>query len=60
VHDVIHNDILVLGTDGLWDNLFDIRIMELIKPFIRGRDEILDPTLLAEIITKEAEKFSRQ
>lgn len=60
MHDVIHNDILVLGTDGLWDNLFDIRIMELIKPFIRGRDEILDPTLLAEIITKEAEKFSRQ
>jgi protein phosphatase PTC7 len=59
VHEVNHNDILVIGTDGLFDNLFDIRIIELIKPFIRGRDDILDPTLVAEIIAREAEKFSR-
>lgn len=55
----MHNDIVVIGSDGLWDNLFDVRIMELIKPFVRGRDNLLDPLLLAEIIAKEAEKFSR-
>ena len=59
VHEIYHNDILVIGTDGLFDNLFDVRIVELIKPFIRGRDDILDPDLLAEIIANEAEKFSR-
>lgn len=59
VHDIYHNDILVLGTDGLFDNLFDVRIIELIKPFVRTSDNILDLTLVAEIVAKEAEKFSR-
>ena len=59
VHEVDHNDIVVVGTDGLFDNLYDIRIIELIKPFIRGRDDVLDPGLVAEIIAREAEKFSR-
>ena len=47
-----------MGSDGLFDNLFDIKIIELMRPFIRGRDDILDPTLVAELIAKEAEKFS--
>ena len=59
-HEIKHNDIVVVGSDGLWDNLFDVRIIELIRPFVRGRDDLLDPPLLAEIIAKEAEKFSRQ
>ena len=58
-HEVCHNDILVLGTDGLFDNLFDVRIIELIKPFVRSTDDLLDPTIVAEIVAKEAEKFSR-
>ena len=57
-HKVQDNDIIVVGSDGLWDNLYDIKIIELLKPFIRTRDEILDPGLVAEIIAKEAEKFS--
>lgn len=55
----MNNDIFIVGTDGLFDNLFDVRIIELIKPFLRGRDDLLDPTLIAEIIANEAEKFSR-
>ena len=47
---------IVLASDGLFDNLFDVKIIELVRPFIRDRDEILDPTLVAEIIAKEAEK----
>lgn len=50
---------MVVGTDGLFDNLFDVRIIELIRPFIRGRDDVLDPGLVAEIIAREAEKYSR-
>ena len=49
----------MIGSDGLFDNLYDVRIIELIKPFIRGRDGLLDPGLVAEIIANEAEKFSR-
>lgn len=30
VHLIEENDILVLGTDGLWDNLFDQDIIDLI------------------------------
>jgi hypothetical protein len=48
----------VLGSDGLFDNLYDIKIIELLRPFIRDRDDILDPQLVAELIAKEAEKHS--
>ena len=48
----------MVGSDGLWDNLYDVKIIELIKPFVRARDDILDPTLVAEILAKEAEKYS--
>jgi serine/threonine protein phosphatase PrpC len=37
-HDVRHNDIIVLGSDGLWDNLYDIKVIDLIRPFIRDTD----------------------
>lgn len=50
----------MVGSDGLWDNLYDVKIIELIKPFIRARDDLLDPTLVAEILAKEAEKYSYQ
>ena len=36
MHEVMNNDILVMGTDGLFDNLFDVRIIEILRPFIRG------------------------
>jgi protein phosphatase PTC7 len=55
---VENNDIIILGSDGLFDNLYDIKIIELLRPFLRDRDQILDPTLVAELIAKEAEKFS--
>lgn len=48
----------MVGSDGLFDNLFDVKIIELMRPFIRDRDHILDPALVAEIIAKEAEKYS--
>lgn len=57
-HEVMEKDILILASDGLWDNLFNVKIIDLVRPFIRDRDEILDPALVAEIIAKEAERYS--
>ena len=42
LHSVDHNDILVVGTDGLFDNLYDEQIKELITPFIQESDDIED------------------
>ncbi len=53
-------DIIILGSDGLWDNLFDIKVIELIRPFIRDLDDISDPELVAEVVASEAEKYSLQ
>lgn len=47
-----------MASDGLWDNLFSPKIIDLLRPFIRDRDEIQDPELVAEIIAKEAERYS--
>lgn len=47
-----------MGSDGLWDNLFDVKIIDLVRPFIRDQDEILDPQLVSELIAKEAESYS--
>jgi serine/threonine protein phosphatase PrpC len=51
-------DIIIMGSDGLWDNLFDIKVIELIRPFIRDADDIKDPELVAEVVASEAEKYS--
>ena len=57
-HEVQNNDILVVASDGLWDNLFDVNIVDIIRPFIRDHDEILDPVIVAELIAEEAENKS--
>jgi serine/threonine protein phosphatase PrpC len=43
-------DIVILGSDGLWDNLFDMKVIELVRPFIRDSDDLADPELIAEVI----------
>ena len=58
MHEIKDKDIILLASDGLFDNLFSVKIIELIRPFIRDRDDILDPTLVAEVIAKEAERYS--
>lgn len=58
IHDIADKDIIVLGTDGLWDNLFDMKVIDLIRPFLRDVDDLADPELVAEVIASEAEKYS--
>jgi hypothetical protein len=38
--------------------LYDVKIIELIRPFLRDTDDILDPELVAEVVAVEAEKYS--
>ena len=49
----------MLATDGLWDNLYNVKILDLIRPFVRSSTELADPGLIAEIIAGEAEELSK-
>jgi serine/threonine protein phosphatase PrpC len=30
-HEIKHDDIIVMGSDGLWDNVFDEEIIQLLE-----------------------------
>lgn len=47
-----------MGSDGLWDNLHRSKIVDLVKPFLAKNNYIDDTNLLAELIAKEAERYS--
>ena len=52
-------DILVVGSDGLWDNLFKSQIVKFITQFLRGSNmELRDPALVAEQLALKAERLS--
>ena len=62
-HNIQHGDIIVLGSDGLWDNLHRSTIVDMIRPYVKWTEEnkfglIEDVALVAEMLAKEAEKFS--
>lgn len=48
----------MIGSDGLWDNMYDIKIIDVIRPFVRNSNTIPDPDLVAELIAKAAEDYS--
>jgi len=58
-HNIQDGDIIVLGSDGLWDNLHRPQIIDLIKPYLQNnrsiKNEVGD---IAEKISKEAERYS--
>jgi serine/threonine protein phosphatase PrpC len=39
-----------MASDGLWDNMYDVKIIDLLRPFLRDTDDLLDPELVAELI----------
>jgi len=57
-HQVQHNDIVVVGTDGLFDNLEDKQIVDTIKPFVQANPTIADLGLVSDMIAELAYKFS--
>jgi serine/threonine protein phosphatase PrpC len=58
-HEVEPNDIFVLASDGLFDNLYEPDIINIIRPFIKNSDTILDPELVADMIASKAEEMSK-
>ena len=59
-HQMLENDFIISGSDGLFDNLYDWDILDCIKPFIQEYERILDLELVAEIIAKLALKKSKE
>ena len=59
-HNVKHGDIIIVGSDGLWDNIHRQKIVQVVNNFVKGGHEIKDAELVAEILAKEAEKYSYQ
>lgn len=58
VHEFKENDIIVLATDGLWDNLFENQIVNIIQPFYGISNKILDLNVVAELIGETCERYS--
>jgi len=58
IHKFIENDIIILATDGLWDNLFEHQIMQIIKPFYEMSERIIDLQILAELIGETCFRYS--
>jgi protein phosphatase PTC7 len=59
IHNVEHNDIIVVGTDGLFDNVYDETLLELVKPFVSGNsNDVEDITKVADVIAEKAEKLA--
>lgn len=56
-HNVQNNDIIVCGSDGLFDNLTACHIIQTIMPFL-DHDKIIDINLLSEVLAKSAFEFS--
>lgn len=65
-HSVNHNDIIVLGTDGIFDNLYDQDVLKCLKPEVtyanpihpRDHFNLLDPQGAANCLASIAEKLS--
>jgi protein phosphatase PTC7 len=53
-HTVNNNDIIVVGSDGLFDNLEASAILGVIQPFLSFGDSLPDPALVADLISKLA------
>ncbi|CDW72780.1 serine threonine family 2c [Stylonychia lemnae] len=65
-HDIKHNDVVILGTDGVFDNLFHDQIFQCLKPEINYSNpdhpinhfNMTDPQSASNCIANTAEKFS--
>jgi len=57
-HKVENNDIIVVGTDGLFDNIDEKQIIATINPLLSGKETVLNTTLAADAIAQLAYKYS--
>ena len=56
---VSEGDIVILGTDGLYDNLFDEDILQVVKLECEGRNPVtIDPKRITDILLKKAREVA--
>jgi protein phosphatase PTC7 len=56
-HEFEENDIIIMATDGLWDNLYENQIISIIKPFL-STNHAPDLNIIAEMIGEHCLKYS--
>ena len=56
-HQIKDNDIVIVASDGLFDNIDEKQIVEIVTPFIKNK-ESLDTTHIADLIAQSAYKYS--
>ena len=56
IHEYKENDIIVLATDGLWDNLYENQIISIIRPFLLTKP--IDLNIIAKMIGETCLKYS--
>ena len=49
-----------MGTDGLWDNLYDADIEKYLTAFLSNDEQINKPEIIAKLIAQQAEKMSQK
>lgn len=52
-----HNDIIVMGSDGLFDNMYDNSIINVLRDYAPN-GVIEDPKVVAKVIAEAAQKYS--
>jgi serine/threonine protein phosphatase PrpC len=57
-HEIKNNDIVVVGTDGLFDNIDENQIIDVIKPYLKGKESFADTAQVADGIAQLAYKVS--
>jgi hypothetical protein len=51
-------DIVVLGSDGLFDNVFDEEIVDIVDSLTKAKPEDSDPQLIADALLKRAREVA--
>jgi protein phosphatase PTC7 len=55
--DLLPGDLVILGTDGVFDNLYDFQILQTVESYSKRGS--FNATELADVLTKEAFDFSQ-
>jgi protein phosphatase PTC7 len=59
IHNFKENDILILATDGLWDNLYEYQILNILQRFYNPTtNKLQDPNIVAKQIGEYCERIS--
>jgi serine/threonine protein phosphatase PrpC len=57
-HQTQHDDIVVIASDGLFDNMDENQIIDVIAPFTKDTANLVDPNHIADLIAQAAYKYS--